>query len=303
MTCRFVRYTLITAAAVVAGLTLTRSAEAQSAAPARGAAPQNQTAPVPTPRTPDGKPDLSGFWGGAGGGGEDGGAQVDEKGNLVVLNKSRGCHPGMKICTAPVNQSNDSTFVDRFDANRPIYKPEYWAKVQELDFNSNTVAPYFKCQPAGVPRMGAPTKILQTANEVVFLYVQQGASPTDFRIIPTDGRPHDPIKAQDLLFYGHAVGKWEGDTLVVDAVGFNDLTWLGQGGYFHSDQMRVIEKFRRDGNTLHYQATVIDPEVLVEPWVMNERVLRLNANKNATIAEQNPCEEHDLGNLVGRIRH
>lgn len=300
MTCRFLRDILVTGVAVVAALTV---AAAQTPAQGRGAAAQTGPASVPTPRTPDGKPDLSGFWGNAGGGGEDGGAQLDEKGNLVVLNKSRGCHPGMKICTAPVNQSNDSTFVDRFDANRPVYKPEYWSKVQELDFNSNTVAPYFKCQPAGVPRMGPPVKILQTKDEVIFLYAQQGASPTDFRVIPTDGRPHDPIRSQDLLFYGDAVGKWEGDVLVVDAVGFNDLTWLAQGGYFHSDQMQVVEKFRREGNTLHYQATVIDPEVLVEPWVMNERVLRLNTNKKAAIPEQNPCEEYSFGNLVGRIRH
>ena len=67
--------------------------------------------------------------------------------------------------------------------------------------------------------------------------------------------------------------------------------------------MRVIERFRRDGNMLHYQATVIDPEVLIEPWVMNPRVLRLNTNKNANIAEQNPCEERDLQHLVGKIRH
>ena len=300
MTCRFIRCSLITAVAVAAGLMLTPLAEAQYGTPPGGAAqaPQNQT--VATPRTPDGKPDLSGFWGGGGG---DGGAQADPEGNLTVLNRSRGCHPGMKICTGPVNQSNDSTFVDRFDPNRPVYKPEYWAKVRELDFNSNTVAPYFKCQPAGVPRMGPPAKIVQTKDEVIFLYVQQGASPTDFRVIPTDGRPHDPIKSQDLLYYGHAVGKWEGDTLVVDAVAFNDITWLGQGGYFHSDQMRVTERFRREGNTLRYQATVTDPEVLLEPWVMNERVLRLNTNKNAAIAEQNPCEERDLEHMVGRIRH
>jgi len=300
MTCRIVRDILLTGAAVVAALA---AAAAQAPAQGRGTTVQADAASVPTPRTPDGKPDLSGFWGNVGGGGEDGGAQLDEKGNLVVLNKSRGCHPGMKICTAPVNQSNDSTFVDRFDANRPIYKPEHWSKVQELDFNSNSVAPYFKCQPAGVPRMGPPVKIMQAKDEVVFLYAQQGASPSDFRIIPTDGRPHDPIRSQDLLFYGDAVGKWEGDTLVVDSVGFNDLTWLAQGGYFHSDQMQVIEKFRREGNTLHYQATVIDPEVLVEPWVMNERVLRLNTNKKAAIPEQNPCEEYSFGNLVGRIRH
>jgi len=300
MTCRFVRCSIITAVAVAVWLILTPLAEAQDGAAQGGAAraPQNQT--VATPRAPDGKPDLSGFWGGGGG---DGGAQADSEGNLTVLNRSRGCHPGMKICTGPVNQSNDSTFADRFDPNRPLYKPEYWAKVRELDFNSNTLAPYFKCQPAGVPRMGPPTKIVQSKDEVIFLYGQQGASPTDFRVIPTDDRPHDPIKSQDLLYYGHAVGKWEGDILVVDAVAFNDITWLGQGGYFHSDQMRVNERFRREGNTLRYQATVIDPEVLLEPWVMNERVLRLNTNKNAAIAEQNPCEERDLQQMVGRIRH
>lgn len=300
MTSRFVRYSVIAAFAVAAWLVLTPWTEAQYTAPAGGPAPQSQASSVATPRMPDGKPDLSGWWGGGGGGG---GAKPDEKGNLVVLNRARGCHPGMKVCHAAVNQSNDSTFTARLDANRPLYKPEYWGKVRELDFNSNKEAPYFKCQPAGVPRMGPPVRILQTANDVVFLYQQQGASPTDFRIIPTDGRPHDVIKSQDLLFYGHAVGRWEGDTLVVDAVAFNDLTWLGQGGYFHSNQMRVIERFRRDGNTLHYQATVIDPEVLLEPWVMNPRVLRLNTNKDAAIAEQNPCEELDQENMVGRIRH
>ena len=287
MTFRAIRWTVLTACLAAALALIPAAVQAQS---------NGQTA---TPRLANGKPDLTGTWGGGAGGG----AQADAEGNLVVLNRSRGCHPGMKICTAPVNQSNDSTFAARFDANRPLYKPEYWAKVRDLDFNSNTVAPYFKCQPAGIPRMGPPVKILATNDEVVFLYAQQGASPSDYRIIPTDGRPHDPIRSEDLLFYGHAVGRWEGDTLVVDAVAFNDITWLAQGGYFHSDEMRVVERFRRDGNQLHYQATVIDPQVLVEPWVMNARVLNLNTNKNAYIPEQNPCEERDLEHMVGKIRH
>lgn len=300
MTCRSFRYNVIATVAMAAGLVLTPLAEAQVAPrEGGGGVRKEQTSAVATPRLADGKPDLSGFWGG--GGGEE--ARADERGNLTVLNRSRGCHPGMKICTAPVNQSNDSTFVARFDANRPLYKPEYWDKVRQLDFNSNSAAPYFICQPAGVPRMGPPAKIVQTKDEVIFLYAQQGAQPTDFRIIPTDGRPHDPVKSQDLLYYGHAVGRWEGDTLVVDAVGFNDLTWLAQGGYFHSDQMRVLERFRREGNTLHYQATVIDPEALIEPWVMNPRVLNLNTRKDAAIPEQNPCEERDVENMVGKIRH
>jgi hypothetical protein len=300
MTRQLVQHSLFAAVTVVAGLALAPAAEAQYGEGAGAAPQQNRAAAAQTPRLANGKPDLTGFWRGGGGGG---GAQVSGEGNLVVLNRSRGCHPGMAICTAPVNQSNDSTFEGRYDANRPLYKPEHWAKVRELDFNSNKVAPYFKCQPAGLPRMGPPVKILATNDEVVFLYAQQGPSPSDYRIIPTDGRPHDPVKSQDLLYYGHSVGKWEGDTLVIHSVAFNDVTWMGQGGYFHSDQMEVIERFRRDGNTLHYQATVIDPEVLIEPWVMNPVVMRLNTDKNATIAEQNPCEERDFEHMVGAIRH
>lgn len=148
-----------------------------------------------------------------------------------------------------------------------------------------------------MPRVGAPRKILQTDNEVVFIY------GSDLRIIPTDGRPHDPIKSQDLYFNGHAVGHWEGDTLVIESVAFNDITWLDRGGYFHSNSMRVRERFRREGNEIHYQAIVTDPDVLVEPWTMDPILLRLNTNPNATIDEPMPCEERDRENMVGKIHH
>jgi len=67
--------------------------------------------------------------------------------------------------------------------------------------------------------------------------------------------------------------------------------------------MRVIERVRREGNTLHYQATVIDPDVLLEPYVMAPRVLRLNTNPNASIVEGLPCEERDQQHMVGKIHH
>ena len=111
------------------------------------------------------------------------------------------------------------------------------------------------------------------------------------------------VKSLDLLFHGYSIGKWEGDTLVIESIAFNDLTWLATSGYFHSDQMRVIERFRREGDRLNYQATVIDPEVLLEPWVMTPRVLNLNTSKNATIAEGDPCDEQDQQHMVGVIHH
>ncbi len=84
---------------------------------------------------------------------------------------------------------------------------------------------------------------------------------------------------------------------------FNDLTWLAPGGYFHSINMRVIERFRRDGNTLRYQVTVIDPDVLLEPWEMTPVTLTLNTDPDFHIPEGLPCDERDSENITLKIRH
>jgi hypothetical protein len=261
---------------------------------AGGAAPQN----VPTPRTPDGHPDLSGMWGGGGGGG---GEKPDEKGNLTILFKQRPCSPQQidnGNCAAGVNFERDSGVEQRADPNMPMYKPEFWDRVQYLDRNGVAEDPTFHCKPAGVPRMGPPTKIVQTATEVVFLY----QSGNLFRVIPIDGRPHDPVKSQDTTWYGDAVGKWEGDTLVIDIVGFNDESWLDWPGWLHSNNMHVIEKYTRNGNTLTWQATVEDPDVLTRPFVMDPRTIRLNPNPKAMLTEDLPCEERDSQHIVTHER-
>jgi hypothetical protein len=256
-----------------------------------------------TPRTADGKPDLSGMWAGGGGGGRP--VDVDEKGNVEEIFPSRRCGPTQVNCDGYTNQSVDGEFTGRNNPNRPIYKPEYWDKVQQLDMNTNTEDPLFICQPLGVPRVGPPARIVQTASDVIFLYMGSGASsqPADYRVIPTDGRKHDPVRSQDVFFYGHSVGHWEGDTLVIESIAFNDLTWLDRGGYFHSDKMRVTERLRRDGNVLHYDVTVEDPEVLAQPWVMNTRQVRLNTNPDAFLPEGQPCRDYDRDNMVTQIRH
>jgi hypothetical protein len=285
------RFAYVSAAAAIAVAALAMTSGAQTPA---------------TPRTTDGRPDLSGMWiagGGGGGGARD--YQVDERGNIVDIFPSRRCGPSQINCTEYRNQSYDGEFTGRFSPNRPIYKPEFWDRVQYLDMNTNTEDPLFICQPLGIPRVGPPARILQTASDVVFLYQGTGASsqPADYRVIPTDGRKHDPIKSQDVYFYGHSVAHWDGDTLVVDSIAFNDLTWLERGGYFHSDKMRVVERFRREGNTLRYDVTVEDPEVLLEPWVMTTRQLRLNTNPNASLPEGQPCHDYDRANMVTQIRH
>ena len=276
--------------ACAAGLVLTSWAAAQNTVPTPAAS---------TARAPGGTPDLTGMWGGGGGGGDaDAEAGRNDGGDITTSVGSRRCAPNQVKCDEHTNQSYDGELTGRMERNRPLYKPEYWDRVQYLDVNTNTHDPVFQCQSAGVPRLGAPTKIVQTAKEVILFY-----GGGDVRFIPTDARPHDPIKARDVSFLGDAIGRWEGDTLVVDSVGFNDLTWLAKGGYFHTDRMHVIERLRRDGNTLFYQATVQDPDVLIEPWVMTERQLRLNMNPKAMISEPEPCRDYDHANMVLKIRH
>ena len=165
--------------------------------------------------------------------------------------------------------------------------------------NGNLEDPESKCQPPGLPRMGPPSKIVQTPNELIFLYQTHNT----FRVIPIDGRPHDPIRSQDTTWYGDSrrhAGKATRSSSTV--VGFTDESWLGWPGWFHSNNMRVIERFAATGNTLPWQATVEDPDVLIEPWTMNPRTLKLNPNPKALLIEDLPCEERDLEHMTSLER-
>jgi hypothetical protein len=258
------------------------------------AAPQQN---VPTPRAADGHPDLSGFWGGGGGGG---GVKPDEKGNLVQLAQGRLCHQTQidaGECAPGVNAERDSGLQQR-GVNQPMYKPEFWEQVQHYDREGIQLDPAFHCKPNGVPRMGPPGKIIQTATELIFMY-QAGNT---FRVIPIDGRPHDPIKSQDTTWYGDAVGKWDGDTMVIDIVGFNDESWLGWPGWLHSNNMHVIEKLTRTGNAIRYEVTVEDPDTMLEPFHPDARTVRLNPDPHATFIEDLPCEERDTQHIVTHER-
>ena len=245
---------------------------------------QDHTAQDYTAKT---HPNLSGVWNGAVP------ARVTESGDKVgLILAARG--------GTLVNFERDNALVRRMDPNKPIYRPEFWDKVQKLDQDGNQEDPSYSCMPQGVPRMGPPMKIVQTESELIFLY----AGPQDtYRVIPIDGRKHTPLNDLDGTWRGEAIGHWEDDTMVVDTIGFNDTSWLDIGGYFHSENMRVIEKLRREGNTLSWQATVEDPDVLVQPWVMNARELRLNPDPKATLEETLPCSERDLSHLVTKEHH
>jgi hypothetical protein len=152
-----------------------------------------------------------------------------------------------------------------------------------------------------------PSRIYHTANDITLLYrggIDGGGGYAEQRVIPTDGGKHDPERAKEYTYNGYTIGHWEGDTLVLDSIGFTDATWLARGGFFHSDQMRVVERFTRQGNEIRYEVTVEDPEVLVEPWVMTPRVLRLATNPRAgLLPERGNCDDVEKGEVASQIRH
>jgi hypothetical protein len=237
-----------------------------------------------TPRTADGRPELAGFWNGGRGGGGAGGLKDDGS-----------VHASYPARDSDVNNfERDFAVQTRAHTNKPIYKPEYWATIQDMDWNGLTRDPTFSCGALGVPRLGAPDKIVQSSQEIIFLY-ENGV----YRIIPTDGRTHDPQQVGDTTPNGYSVGRWEGDTLVIESVGFDDVTWLNWTGYLHSNEMKVTERVTRSGDTLQWVATVED-DMLQEPWTMDPIVRRLNADPKAWFWGALPCKERDADNIVDR---
>jgi len=126
--------------------------------------------------------------------------------------------------------------------------------------------PVTRCLPAGVPLgdlVPIPIKLVQTPGLLLMLYEHD----TSFRQIFTDGRKH-PVDPQPS-WLGYSVGKWDGDTLVVDTLGFNDQSWLDAFGHGHSDAMRVTERFRRrDFGHLDVQITIEDPKTFTKPFTI-----------------------------------
>jgi len=246
----------------------------------------------PTPRTASGHPDLTGYWSAPipVGSGE---TKVTEDGKNIELQIAP---PSVLI--AQRNQGQGRGGADaaggrggRGPASPPPYKPELLAKVKSLHDIMTDVDPEYRCMPDGVPRSGPPTEIFQSPGAIAFLYENHNLA----RVIPTDGRPHDATLEPSWM--GDGVGHWDGDTLVVDVTNFTDESWLGAGGYFHSDAMHVTERLTRMGDTLRYEVTVEDPGIFTKPWVMNPRTVLLN-QKNEHMAEDAPCVEHDQGHLV-----
>jgi hypothetical protein len=125
--------------------------------------------------------------------------------------------------------------------------------------------PEANCLPAGVPRMAPyPWRIVQQATHMFILFEGNIHS---YRQIFIDGRQHTPEANRWPSWYGDSVGTWDGDTLVVDTVGFNDRFWLDAKGHPHTDQLHTIERYtRKDLGTLSVETTIIDPGAYQKPF-------------------------------------
>lgn len=230
-----------------------------------------------TSSTADDYPDLTGTW---------------ENGSGIT--HVRPLREGNSIC---IRGCEDATPAPpRLPPERPSYKPEFAARVRDLDARQVEEDPALRCYPPGVPRIGPPDKIVQIPGQLVFLY--NDITGSHFRTVPTDGRPHRTDIGPSYL--GDAIGHFEDDTLVVETTNFNDNTWLTDDGSFHTMELRVVERLRRDGDTLHYQATAFDPAVLAEPWEMRPRVASLTDRE---LVPAPPCIEQDIDHIVDGTHH
>jgi hypothetical protein len=213
----------------------------------------NSTAPAP--RSPDGKPDLSGLWG---------------PDKIFMYDLSSGLTPGETLPIQP------------------------WAlKVAKERMSKED--PAVACQPMGIPRQSPyPWKIVQTPKLIVFLY--EGGTHS-YRQIFMDGRGH-PADL-DPTWFGDSIGKWEGDTLVVDTVGFNDKFWLDEAAHPHTDKLHTMERYhRKDLGHMDIDVTIDDPGAYTKPFTVHgHSALLVNTEIMEYLCSENNV---DVAHIVGK---
>jgi len=270
-----VRYLVIGLAAAVA---LAATLAAQGQAQAQGSEQEHLPARLsgeftplakpdiangPVPRMPDGHPDLSGPWVG-------GGSNQD-------IEKDGGLKPGELPLLA-------------------------WAK-QLRDSRKEEDEPYLYCTPMSVPRTNPyPWRFVQSVTAQglsTFYVIHENGDAGGVRKIFMDGRTHPP--ADDLLptWWGHSIGRWEGDTLVIDTVNFNGKTRLDTIGHPHSDQLHLTQRFSRpDLGHIAYEVIVDDPKTFTRSW-KNTRTFTLRPDWDMM---EYSCEENNKSLWEGRIK-
>jgi hypothetical protein len=247
---------------------------ATTALPVEGQAPATYRAP----RLADGKPDLNGIWQALNEANYDLEAHM-ARSALQVRPGPFGPVPAAAVLALGAVGSVPPG-LGVVEGDTIPYLPDALKKKKENQEKYLERDPEIKCYLPGVPRanyMGHPFQILQSTKAIFVAYQYAGAT--------RDILLKDPGPAPVDSWMGQSVGKWEGDTLVVDVTGFNDQSWFDRAGNFHTDALHVVERYTRTApNVITYEATIEDPNTFSKPWKISMPLYR-RVEKNAQLMD------------------
>jgi hypothetical protein len=182
------------------------------------------------------------------------------------------------------------------EGNEIPYRPEALAQRNLNRLNRWSADPEIKCYMPGIPRatyMPYPFQIVQGTNSIAFAYEYA----TSNRVVRMTNHQKAPVPS----WMGWSNGRWEGDTLVVEVTGNNDQTWFDRSGNFHSEEMKVTERYKlRSPDVIDYEATIEDPKTFTRPWKISLPLYR-RLEKNAKILEYK-CVEYAEELIYGHLR-
>lgn len=216
---------------------------------------------APPPRSADGRVDLSGFW-------------MPADGVKHLLNLAA----DMKPDDVPLQPWAEALYRERIDTNGKDH-------------------PGVRCLPSGIPeKLNIPDglKVVQTPEVLIFLY----ESRTIYRQVFTDGRPLPPPDVQPT-WMGYSIGRWDGNTMVVETIGSNGRTWLDMRGLPGTDALRVTERYTRPTTgRMDIDVTIDDPKAYTRPWTVKlQWALQPDTDLIESICEEN---NKDLPHMVGK---
>ena len=265
------------ASAALSALVL--AAALAACAPSTPAAPASAAA-YRAPRTPEGTPDLNGIWQANNTAHWNIEAHAAKQGPVFALGAAFSVPPGTGVV----------------EGGEIPYLPEALAKRNANAASWMTLDPEIKCYMPGIPRatyMPYPFQIVQSADNVLFAYEFASTS----RVVRMNSQEKSPAPA----WMGWSLGRWEGETLVIDVIDHMEETWFDRAGNHHSDALKVTERYTAlDANTLQYEATIEDPKVFSKPWKISMPLYR-RREPNARLMEYK-CVEFAEELMYGHLR-
>ncbi|MDE0104804.1 MAG: hypothetical protein OXN89_20705 [Bryobacterales bacterium] len=232
-------------------------------------------------RTPDGNPNLNGIWQAVGTAHWNLEGHAAEAGPVVNMGALGAIPAGLGVV------EGGQIPYQAWALERRLQNKADWLKLD----------PVVKCYMPGVPRatyMPFPFQIVQTPDHILFAYEFASASRVVYMDRPDFEHPAD-------AWMGHSLGRWEGETLVIDVTNHVPDTWLDSAGNFHSAALRVEERYRRKGpDHLLYEATIEDPEVYTRPWKISLPLYR-RIDENMQLLEFK-CVEFVEEMMYGHLR-